>query len=286
MFSRARLLLYAAVASAAAAVWTLGWTPWSAALPCVFLGLFADGVLRARSGILHPVERHGTRDRPCVALTFDDGPDPQVTPAVLDALARRRARATFFVIGRAVEAHPELARRIVREGHELGNHSFSHARGSPFRGVAGQHREIARGEAAIAALTGGRRVRLYRPPFGVTSPPFVVAAGDRGLRLAAWSLHGRDARGGDPARIAARVLRRVRPGDVVLLHDGHDLPGARRSDCPEIVERVLEGLRERGLACVTLTELLGAERETDASRASFRPGESSGDARSRQLSID
>jgi peptidoglycan/xylan/chitin deacetylase (PgdA/CDA1 family) len=90
----------------------------------------------------------------------------------------------------------------------------------------------------------------------VKSPPFVEAARAKRLTMVAWSLHSRDTFFPDPARVAARVLRRIRPGDIVVLHDGHDVPGRHRTDCARAVPLILTGLRERGLDCVTISELL------------------------------
>ncbi|TMA26911.1 MAG: polysaccharide deacetylase family protein [Deltaproteobacteria bacterium] len=192
-----------------------------------------------------------------VALSFDDGPDPAVTPYVLDALARHGARATFFSVGRLVEAWPELARRVAAEGHELGNHSWRHSRWEPFSTPRAQIAEMERGARAIAAIVGNGVAPLYRAPFGVKSPPFVVAAHTKRLTMVAWSVHGRDTGGADAEQIAARVLRRVRPGDIVLLHDGHDRPGEHRTACADAVRRILAGLRDRKLECVTVSELIG-----------------------------
>ena len=116
--------------------------------------------------------------------------------------------------------------------------------------------EIERGERAIAAVTGSGAAPLYRAPHGVKSPPFVMAAHAKQLTMVAWSLHSRDTFFANPARIAARVLRRVRPGDIVVMHDGHDRPGRHRSGCARAVPLILAGLRERGLECVTVSELL------------------------------
>src|SRR5258706_14673831 len=130
--SRARALLLAYAASTAGAVRALGASAVSVGLPALFLALFADGIARPGSSVLYPTVRSGPRGRRRVALSFDDGPDPEVTPAVLDALAAYGARATFFAIGRSLEAHPELARRVLAEGHELGNHSWKHSRWQSF----------------------------------------------------------------------------------------------------------------------------------------------------------
>lgn len=254
--SRARALLLCCAAASAAAVGAFGASALSLGAPALLLLLLADGVLRPGSSVLYPTLRRGPRDRPRVALSFDDGPDPEVTPAVLDALAAHGARATFFAIGRAIDAHPELARRLVAEGHELANHSWSHSRWGSFAMPRAQGAEIERGERAVAAIAGTGGSPLYRAPFGVKSPPFTEAARARRLTLVAWSLHSRDTFGAEPKRVAARVLRRIRPGDIVLLHDGHDRPGRHRTGCAHAVPLILAGLRERGLECVTVSDLL------------------------------
>jgi peptidoglycan/xylan/chitin deacetylase (PgdA/CDA1 family) len=256
ILSRARGLLLAYAATTAGAVNAFGKSPLSLGLPAVFLALFADGVVRPGSSVLYPTVRHGPRDGRRVALSFDDGPDPVVTPAVLDALAVHGARATFFAIGRSLDAYPQLARRVVAEGHEIGNHSWKHSPWESFSMPGEQIAEIERGERAIAAITGSGASPLYRAPHGVKSPPFVMAARAKQLKMVAWSLHSRDTFFADPARIAARVLRRVRPGDIVVMHDGHERPGRHRSRCAAAVPLILAGLRERELECVTISELL------------------------------
>jgi peptidoglycan/xylan/chitin deacetylase (PgdA/CDA1 family) len=256
LLSRARLLILAYGAATAGAVSAFGPSFLSMGLPAAFLGLFGDGVGRPGSSVLYPTVRHGTRSGSRVALTFDDGPDPVVTPSVLDALASDGARATFFAIGRSLEAHPQIARRVLAEGHELANHSWHHARWQSFTGVREQVAEIERGERAIARLAGDGRKPLYRAPFGIKSPPFVLAAQAKRLTMVAWSLHSRDTRIADPERIAARVLERIRPGDIVLMHDGHDLPGRHRSAAAAALPLVLAGLRTKELECVTVSELL------------------------------
>jgi len=258
MLSRTRVLILAHVAATAGAVGTFGLSALSVGIPTVFLALFADGVFRAGSSILYPTATHGPRGSKRVALSFDDGPDPEVTPAVLDALARHGARATFFTIGQSLDAHPRLARRLLSEGHELGNHSWRHSRWDSFRGVHEQAQEIERGERAIAATAGRPAQPLYRPPFGIKSPQLVLAASERRLVMVAWSLHSRDTHARDPKWIAERVLKRIRPGDIVLMHDGHDLPGRHRPACAPAVSLILQGLREKQLECVTVSELLHA----------------------------
>lgn len=259
MRSRGNLLALSYAAVAATGVAVFGFTPASVGIPAaLLLVLVADGIARPGSGVLYPTVTHGSREGRRVALSFDDGPDPEVTPAVLDALARYGARATFFGIGRALQAQPLLARRIAADHHELGNHSWAHSRWQAFFGARRQTQEIERGAQAITALTGTAAQPLYRPPIGLKSPPLARAAERLRLTLVAWSLHSRDTRGGDPRRIAQRVLDKIRPGDIVLMHDGHDLPGRHRPATAQALPQILEGLRQRGLQCVTVSELLRA----------------------------
>ncbi len=258
MLTRLNLVSLACGAAGAGAVAAFGSSPLTLGLPAaVFLALCADGIARPGSSLAYPTITHGPRDRDRVALTFDDGPDPEVTPQVLGALAEYDARATFFSIGRALAAHPALAREIAAGGHELGNHSWQHSRLQNFLAVFEQELEIERGVEAIAAVTGGRTPPLYRPPLGMKSPPMARAAYRKRVTLIGWSLHSHDSRSSDPDRIARRVLERIRPGDIVLMHDGHDLPGRHRPGTARAVPQILRGLRELGLQAVTVSELLG-----------------------------
>ena len=259
--TRLDILALATAATAAGAAGVLGLSTLSLGFPVgVFLALFADGVVRPGSSVLFPTVTHGPRDGNRVALTFDDGPDPEVTPAVLDALAEHGARATFFTIGRLLDAQPELARRLLVEGHELGNHSWRHSRWQNLLGTDAQAREIEAGARAIAARTGSQAQPLYRPPIGLKCPALARAACQQRLTLVAWSLHSHDTRTADPQRISQRVLERVRPGDIVLMHDGHDLPGRHRPGGARALPAILRGLREKGLDGVTVSELLRLPR--------------------------
>lgn len=258
--SRANVLALAYAAATAGSVGVFGFSLLSIGIPAaILLALFADGIARPGSSLFYPTVTHGPRTGQRVALSFDDGPDPQVTPAVLDALAQYDARATFFTIGRSLEAQPQLAQRLMAEHHELGNHSWQHSRWQNFFGVRRQLLEIERGGQAVATLTGATQPPLYRPPIGLKSPPLAQAARRLQLTLVAWSLHSRDSQGDDPQRIARRVLRKIRPGDIVLMHDGHDRPGHHRPACAPALHLILQGLRERGLQCVTVSELLRAD---------------------------
>lgn len=224
----------------------------------IYLALLLDGVFRPAAPWLMPVAVHGSRQRPQVALTFDDGPDAEVTPQVLDALKQAGAKASFFTIGRHLDAHPELAARIHAEGHELGNHSYDHSRMLNFARPPAMRAEILKGAEAVAKVTARQRLPLYRPPVGLKNPPLARVVEQLGLKIIAWSLHSRDTRMDDPQAIAERVLSKVKPGDIILMHDGHDLPGATRPATAEALRRILQGLEAKGLESVTVSELLRA----------------------------
>ncbi len=222
----------------------------------IYLILMADGVFRPASPWFMPLVVHGPRDVPAVAMTFDDGPDAAVTPEVLDVLKSAGAKASFFTIGRHLDAHPQLAQRICDEGHELGNHSYDHSRTLNFARPPAMKAEILRGAGAIQKFTGSDRLPLYRPPVGLKNPPLARVAQALGLKVIVWSLHSHDSRIQDPQAIAQRVLSRVKPGDIILMHDGHDLQGKDRPATAEALRRILQGLREKGLESVTVSELL------------------------------
>lgn len=221
----------------------------------LFALLVADGVFRPASALLLPVHLRAPGAEKQVALTFDDGPDPEVTPKVLDALSAAGARATFFVIGRHAEAHPDLVRRMIAEGHQVANHSFDHARTLNFASARRMQEEIEAGGRAVANVTGQAEPRWYRPPVGLKSPPLARAAKRLGLEVVMWSVHGRDTRGATPDAIAHRVLAAARPGAIVLLHDGHDRGGPARAATAEALPAILRGLAERGLEPVTIERL-------------------------------
>jgi peptidoglycan/xylan/chitin deacetylase (PgdA/CDA1 family) len=170
-----------------------------------------------------------------VYLTFDDGPDAEWTPRVLEVLAAAQARATFFLIGQSVRAAPVLVRRIAADGHEIGNHSYSHRHPWTMR-EGGARREVRDGAAAIAD-TLGRATHAFRPPHGRMRRCMVEEAAQGGQRTVLWSRSAVDwGPLGRASGIAAR-LRTVAPGEIVLMHDAR-----RRRNRPDELLRVLPGL--------------------------------------------
>ncbi len=185
-----------------------------------------------------------------MALTFDDGPHAEGTPAVLDVLARAGARATFFVIGEQVRRRPELLRRIAAEGHLVALHGFRH-RLEPRLGVAALREDLGRGREAIAAVLGEPPL-LHRPPYGIYSPAGLRLVRESGMRPLLWSRWGKDWRRlTTPARIASRALAGTGPGDVILLHDA-DFYSSRHSHRRTVaaLELITKTLSEREIGTV------------------------------------
>lgn len=196
----------------------------------------------------------------CVALTLDDGPHPEVTPRVLDLLDRYHAQATFFCVGRKVEAHAELAREIVGRGHQIGNHSYAHSNAFAFNGPRGMKREIERAQEAIERVTG-RLPTLFRAPAGIRNPFLEPVLCRLGLHLTAWTRRGFDTVTADPARVAKRLTDGLAAGDILLLHDGSSAQDAAgRPVILEALPRVLEAMASAGLRSVGIGAPAGADR--------------------------
>lgn len=188
-----------------------------------------------------------------VALTFDDGPDPELTPRVLDVLRQHGVRATFFLIGSKAERHPDIVRRIVAEGHEIGVHTWRHAPGFPMQGSRAMAEDILRCRALLKEITGVE-TDLFRPPFGVTNPMVARAVKRTRSRCAGWSIRSLDTlRRRSREAVAHRIRRRLGDGKVILLHD--DRAGAER-----LVALVLRDLERLGYGTATVGELFKTER--------------------------
>lgn len=184
-----------------------------------------------------------------VALTFDDGPDPDVTPQVLNLLERHQARASFFVVGAKAAAHPQLIRDIVRRGHSVENHSLRHSSGFGFFGPRRLKREITLAQDAVAGITG-QAPAFFRSPMGIRNPLLDPVLAQIGLRYVTWTRRGFDTVARDPAVVLARLTRGLRAGDILLLHD-RKIAG-RAAPVLTVLPALLETLREAGLKPVSL----------------------------------
>lgn len=187
-----------------------------------------------------------------VSLTFDDGPDPGVTPQVLDLLDRYGARASFFLVATRAAAYPELVREVVRRGHSVENHSYSHSHAFAARGWGATQRDIRQSQALLASVSG-RAPRFFRAPAGFRNPLLDPLLARAGLRYVSWTRRGFDAVRGDAAGVLRRMSRGLAAGDVLLLHDGHSALTAQGQPVVlAVLPQLLDELARRGLKCVTL----------------------------------
>ncbi len=187
-----------------------------------------------------------------VAITIDDGPDPEVTPQVLSQLARHHAPATFFCVGERVQRYPELAQEIVRQGHAIENHSQRHLHTFSLLGPGGIAAEISRAQDSIQRATGDSP-RFFRAPAGLRNPFLEPVLNRLQLRLASWTRRGFDTVNGDAEVVFRRLANPLRSGDILLLHDGNSARG--RSGTPVILgvlPRLLDALSSGGLKPITL----------------------------------
>ncbi len=191
-----------------------------------------------------------------VAITIDDGPDPDVTPRVLSALTRHHARATFFCVGERVQRFPELAREIVRLGHDIENHSQRHRHNFSLLGPGGMSAEISRAQEGILQVTGSTP-RFFRAPAGLRNPFLDPILTRLQLRLASWTRRGFDTVTTNSDTVFRRLADPLQGGDILLLHDGNAARG--RGGQPVILEvlpRLLDAMAERRLRPVTLRSAL------------------------------
>ncbi|TAJ70623.1 MAG: polysaccharide deacetylase family protein [Phenylobacterium sp.] len=191
-----------------------------------------------------------------VALTFDDGPDPVVTPRLLDLLRTRGVRATFFVLTDKAADRPELLRRIAEEGHEIGLHFDRHDRLTRMR-LGEARRRVRAARAWLESLTGP--VRFFRPPFGSQSLSTYMMARFEGLEVVSWGPYAEDWAEQAPETAAGKVLGPVKGGDIVLMHDGLEKPEGEALptfDRVRMVELILDGLAARNLAPGAVGDLL------------------------------
>lgn len=191
-----------------------------------------------------------------IALTIDDGPDPLVTPQVLDMLDRHAVQATFFCVGEKAARYPDLCREIVRRGHAVENHSQHHRHTFSLLGPRGFMRELQTAQSTLGRITGQHPL-FFRAPAGLRNPFLDPVLARLGLTLASWSARGFDTRIGDAARVKHALLRRLRAGAILLLHDGNAARSPRGIPVIlEVLPAVLESAAASGLRFVRLRDAL------------------------------
>ncbi len=239
-------------------VGAIGGVRWSAAaagaVAMLLVGLGLGGATAASGAPSAPVPVRVLRAVPvpvkAVALTFDDGPSTAYTPEILSLLQQNAAKATFFVVGRELVRHPQLVRQEAEAGMEVGNHGFNHL---SLRGMdpAAIQAEVKPVEQEITAITGNRPT-LYRLPRGRSDPRALRALADLGYTVVAWNVDTQDYLPRTPQAIAQHVETQVRPGSIVIFHDG----GGNRSATVAALRLLLPVLKQRGYQMVTVSQLL------------------------------
>ena len=260
-FVRITLLLHAFAIALLIAHWQ--WWPWIAAALIVnhvmltAAGLWPRSTWLGENWTALPAASAARGD---IALTIDDGPDPNVTPQVLDLLERHGVKATFFCIGRNAARYPELCRQIAARGHAVENHSEHHSHRFSLFGPRQFAREVQMGQQTLAALTG-RAPQFFRAPAGLRNPFLAPVLARLGLRLASWTRRGFDTRTPDADIVCRRLLRDVKAGAILLLHDGNCARTATGAPVIlEVLPVLLEAATKQGLRFVTLQEALCASQ--------------------------
>lgn len=241
------------------------------ALVVIVLGLavaafsvFFDQAVIVRKGTIYKVEV----PEKVVALTFDDGPSPVWTPQILDALKKADVKATFFMIGEYVEKYPQIARTVADEGHDIGNHSYDHKVLIYYR-MDTLEREINEAEKVIQDVTG-IKTRYFRPPKAWLTYQEKEKIKEMGYEIVLWTLNSKDWVTFDDKYIVRFLVHNVKPGDIILFHDGGGVfstEGGNRNETVKTIPQLVEKLRGKGYRFVTITELLrmsenGAQSQT------------------------
>lgn len=224
---------------------------WCFLLILVWVGLTTWGSFDIRQSyfmdVFYQKKHHDGRS---LALTFDDGPTP-ITNEILDLLMVYEAKATFFCIGKQIEKHPEIFKRILIEGHTIGNHTMNHSKAFGFLNAEQVEQDINCCDAEINDLVP-LKTRFFRPPFGVTNPSVAKAVKETKHQVIGWSNRSLDTILSDEEKIYQRVTSRLQAGDIVLFHD-------TSNKTARVVKRVLEFMKERNYQSVTVDELLNLQ---------------------------
>jgi peptidoglycan/xylan/chitin deacetylase (PgdA/CDA1 family) len=229
---------------------------WLALIPLAgFFLLCLAAPFFPRFGFYLPVIYRGTSGKNAVAITFDDGPDPLITPLLLKLLLKLQIKATFFVVGEKVAAHPELFKEIVRQGHLIGNHSYRHSYRTLFKTSPSIVTDIKATQNVLNDF--GIRPLAFRPPAGITSPSLRSALLKTGMYLVNFSCRPLDGGNRWISNLAKRILKRLRPDDIVLLHDIRPPDESLIPVWINEIENLLTGIESSGLMVLPLSELIG-----------------------------
>lgn len=212
---------------------------------CIMAFLFYAS-FNIHSGVYVKALCKGDTDKRVVCLTFDDGPDPEYTPLVLDILKKYRVKAAFFCIGEKMREYPDVMERIMQEGHHIGNHTDKHSWKYPFLSQEKMADDLLCAEDSL--LRYGGPLLIFRPPFGVTNPTIARLVAKCGYTVIGWSIRSFDTCGEAEDKVFRRIVRQIEPGAVILLHDR--MPG-----CASLVDRLLEHLKKKDYEVIPLDKM-------------------------------
>lgn len=219
------------------------------ALPIlIFKAFIIYGSATIQSNFYLKAYNSGDATKKQIAITFDDGPHPEFTPEILKILAEYNAKASFYVIGKNIEGNEKLVQEIHKNGHLLGNHSFSHSFFIDFKSTKGFVEEINQTNNALEKIIG-KRTALFRPPYGVTTPNIASAVKKLNMHVIGWNVRSLDTTNDDAQTIIKRVTTQLKPGAIVLFHDTSD-------KTVSVLKQTLNFAKENGFKVVSLEELL------------------------------
>lgn len=223
-----------------------------AILPFVaLLGFLALACSKIQWNFFVPAIHFGDSSTQKIALTFDDGPHPKYTPQVLDILKKHGVKATFFMIGKNIQQYPILSERIINEGHTIGNHSFTHSKTIDFKNQNGWKKEIENTDLEIRKILG-KNPRFFRPPYGVTTPHLAGALKKSGKKTIGWSQRTYDTMSISPMKIKEKIIKNLKSGDIILLHDTHE-------NIVPLLEHLLPEIEHKNLSFATVNEMINEE---------------------------
>lgn len=194
---------------------------------------------------------NGSSKEKIIALTFDDGPEPLLTENILDVLKKNKIQAAFFFIGNKMEKHPDVVKRVVADGHIIGNHSYSHHRWFDLFPRKKMVAELQQTNNIAAKITG-KKIKFFRPPYGVTTPVLAKAINALGFETIGWNIRSFDTVIKDPSRLPERISQRLRNGAILLLHD--TAPATQQS-----LQTIIDRIGQRGYSFARLDHLIQKE---------------------------
>lgn len=206
------------------------------------------GAAQIRSGFFISSYSRYKGPEPYLALTFDDGPDPEKTPEILAVLDKYNVHASFFLIGHRAEKYPEIVRGILEKGHDIGNHTYSHSLWFDFWGSGKMLADINRLQDILMDISQ-KKIAWFRPPYGVTNPPLAKAVKKSGLRSIGWSFRTLDTVPKKKKVLSGNLLKNSKPGDIILLHD--TTPGLS-----EILDRYIPAMQAKKFIFVSVSEMI------------------------------